>query len=168
MKQTPLRRTPLKRKAARPKRTGAEKCNWTGYACRKQAHVKVSDTERYCKGHATKVADKLVGDAVKDRDGWTCQLVGFNAKPCSGPEVYWCHIIPKGRYPSIRYEELNAITGCRDHHAAFDSSEIERRAWAVQRLGEAQLEALQHQAITTSSPKVAEVILAYRAGSGLS
>ncbi len=161
-----MKRSPIRRKAARPKRTGASKCNWPGYSCRKQAHVIVNEFERYCKGHATQTADKLVGDFVKDRDGWTCQLVGFNAKPCSSPGVYWCHLIPKGRYPSIRYEPLNAVTGCRDHHAALDSGEIERRRWIVARLGEAQFEALQQQAVTTSAPKVADVIRHYRTMKG--
>ncbi len=155
-RSTPIRRT------SRKKRTGVTVCNWPGYACRKEARVVVNEFERYCKTHATQTADKLVGDFVKDRDGWTCRLVGFNDKPCSTPGVFWCHIIPKGRYPSIRYEPLNAVTGCRDHHAAFDSSEIERRRWAIANLGDGPFGLLEHEAVTTSAPKVADVILHYR------
>lgn len=106
-------------------------------------------------------ADKLVGDYVKARDGYECQLVGFNDKPCGGP-LAWCHLIPKGRYGSVRWSPLNSVTGCRNHHMAFDTSPLEKNLWCEQRLGTAVWEHLQLVARTTDRPNPRDVIAAYQ------
>ena len=159
-----MKRTPLKRKSGKPKRKPSEVCDWSGHGCRRRADVKITETERYCNGHATDTADTLVGTYVKMRDNWTCQLVGFNDKPCYGlPAVYWCHLIPKGRYQSVRWNPSNAITGCAGHHKAFDESPLEKDLWIEQHiLGVEGYAALKHLAMTTTRPPVRDVILEFR------
>lgn len=109
----------------------------------------------------TKKADRLVGTFVKDRDGRTCQLVGFGG-PCGGP-LDWCHLIPRGgRGTSVRWSPLNAVAGCRRHHDLMDSSPAARAAWAEARLGAAVWEHLQLIARTTRQPDPRDVVAAFR------
>ena len=166
MRRTELKRkTPMARKSSKPKRPPSAICMWPNYRCRRQAKVKITDTERYCNGHATKTADNLVGTYVKIRDNWTCQLLGFNDKPCYGlPAVFWCHLIPKGRYQSVRWNPSNAITGCAGHHKAFDESPLEKDVWIEDHiLGVGGYRALRDLAMATTRPPVRDVVLEYRA-----
>lgn len=123
----------------------------------------MSDDERYCPTHATALADKLVGDFVKARDRYRCQLASFNGKPCYQPEaVFWCHLIPKGRYYATRWEPDNAVTGCAGHHKAFDMAPLERDIWCEKRLGPERWRELRVVAIRQKAVDVADVIRTYR------
>jgi len=125
--------------------------------------VQVEAGERYCAGHATDLADKLVGDFVKNRDQHRCVLQSFNRQPCYQPQqVYWCHMIPKGRYRATRWEPDNAVTGCAGHHMAFDNAPIEKDAWCEAWLGSTRWEQLRAQARGQKAVDVALVIQAYR------
>lgn len=136
--------------------------------CRKRPEIRLSEDERLCKGHARDLADKLVGDFVKARDGYRCQLRGFNAKPCWPNEeaVYWCHLIPKGRYGATRWVPLNAVAGCAGHHKAFDESPLEKDLWIEQRIGAEAFEELRLLARMGGGPSAAEIILRYRQNDG--
>ena len=162
MKRTPLKRkTPLKSKRSTPRRKPPVTC--AILRCSKRPTVTITSDERYCNSHATKIADKLVGDFVKARDGYRCQLTSFNHKPCYQPEaVYWCHVIPKGRYYGTRWEPDNAVTGCAGHHKAFDTAPLEKDDWAEAWLGTARFEELQQIAKIVKGVDVAEVIRRYR------
>lgn len=165
MKRTELKRkTPLKSKSARPRtRKPAARCAY-GPRCKKQPRVIVGPEERYCPGHATQVADKLVGDYVKERDLYRCQLTSFNDSPCYEPSVvYWCHLIPKGRYYATRWVPVNAVTGCAGHHKSFDTNPLERDEWCRDRLGAERWDSLRVQAMAQKSVDVAEVIQRFRA-----
>lgn len=162
MKRAPLERsTPIRRKAVAKRRRPAVRCSWSD-RCKKRPDVVISETERYCHGHATMTADALVGTFVKERDGWRCQLRSFNGRPCSSEQVYWCHLIPKGRYHATRWIPLNAVAGCAGHHKAFDEAPLEKDDWCEQRLGVAQWHDLKVQARRVKSVDVVEVIAFYR------
>lgn len=126
--------------------------------CNKRPVVKLAQGDR-CASHATDLADKLVGDFVKARDGYRCQLRSFNDEPCYRPEqVYWCHLIPKDRYYATRWEPDNAVTGCAGHHSAFDHAPLERDVWCEARLGPGRWGELRQLAIRQKAVDVADVI----------
>lgn len=165
-RKTPLRSTPTRKRS--PTKKPLRELVHCSYSprCKKRPREIVSPTERYCPAHATDVADKIIGDIVKARDGYRCQLVGFNAEPCYIPQqVYWCHIIPKGRYRPVRWEPDNAVTGCAGHHKAFDESPIEKDEWAERRLGSERWHELRVLARQARSVAAVDVIREAR-GSG--
>ena len=51
---------------------------------------------------------------VAARDNWTCQRCGKLACDIA-------HILPRGRYPELKYEEKNLICLCRDDHMATET-----------------------------------------------
>lgn len=163
------RSTPLRAKAATPKRKRPplKPCTYAGKGatiqrCARRPVVRVSDDERYCDRHATWIAGELVGDFVKARDGHRCQIASFNDRPCIGSELYACHLIPKGRYPVLRYEPDNITTGCMAHHKAFDEAPLEKEDWCRAYLGE-RYEELRRQAIEhPQRPDRAAVIIEFR------
>jgi hypothetical protein len=158
-----LKRSPIRGKRATPRARKPRASCSAAPRCKRQPSVRLGPEERVCKGHATAIADKLVGDYVKARDGWRCQLSDFNASPCWQPEaVYWCHLIPKGRYYATRWEPDNAVAGCAGHHKAFDTAPIEKDAWSERRLGADRWAELRQQAIRQKSTDVAEIIAKFR------
>lgn len=136
------------------------KCSWSS-RCNKRVTVRLED-EGWCDRHATWVADKAVGDFIKSRDGYECQLRSFNGRACVGSERYACHLIPKGRYPVLRYEPDNIVTGCMGHHMAFDQAPLEKDEWCRALLG-TRYDELRHQAIEhPKRPDRAAVIAEFR------
>jgi hypothetical protein len=123
--------------------------------------VRVSENERYCKGHATEEADRLVGDYVKARDDHSCVLYTFNDKACQGV-LSACHLIPKGRYGPSRWIPANIVSGCAAHHMAFDSSPLEKEDWIVRYLGAEHYDALKVVARSGAKYDPASVILRFR------
>jgi len=59
--------------------------------------------------------EDLLRQAVRARDK-TCQLAAAGMGKCGG-SLQVCHVIPKGRCPSLRYELDNVILGCFRHHS---------------------------------------------------
>lgn len=157
-----LRRTvPLRKKRAKPRPLPGARCSYSD-RCRRRARVVITPSERMCPTHATWTADKLVGDFVRHRDQ-RCILASFNALPCFAPQqLYWCHLFPKGTYPSLRYRTANAVAGCAGHHKAFDGRPIEKGRWIVAHLGEELVRALEHEALTERKEDVADVIRRFR------
>lgn len=122
----------------------------------------VTETERLCGRHATWTADKLVGDFVRNRDG-RCVLSTFTTGPCyQGSVLYWCHLIPKGRYAATRYDPENAVAGCAAHHKAFDESPLEKARWIVRHLGREEFDALEQRATHGVKPELGAVIRQFR------
>lgn len=129
--------------------------------CTKTATVIVSEDERYCKGHATETADRLVGDRVKARDGHTCVLYDFNSRPCMGV-LSAAHLVPKGRYGPARFIEANIISACASHHMAFDQSPLEKEEWIVRYLGAEHYGALKLVARSGAKYRPGDVIRCFR------
>jgi hypothetical protein len=161
---TLARRTPLRRRSAKPKRRPPTRCSFSS-RCGRRPGVILGPDERVCPTHATALADRLAGDYVKARDSYRCQLRGFNDQACYRPEaVYWCHLIPKGRYYSTRWEPDNAVTACAGHHKAFDESPVEKDDWILARLGAERWGRLRRIARRSKVVDVAEVVRTYRRG----
>jgi 5-methylcytosine-specific restriction endonuclease McrA len=160
-----MARTPLKRRrTGKPRRTGTAKCAYSD-RCKTFPRVIVTESERLCLRHATWTADKLVGDYVKARDR-RCVLAEsftFGNKGCSGSTLYWCHLIPKGRYGATRWIPENAITACAAHHKSFDENPLAKENWCADYLGSGAWEDLRETALLGSGMSVADVIVEYRA-----
>lgn len=152
----------MPRKRAKPRRRPAARCGYSP-RCKGRPNVIVSDTERLCGRHATWAADKLVGDFVRNRDG-RCVLASFApTTPCyQGDTLYWCHLIPKGRYSATRYDPENAVAGCAAHHKAFDEAPLEKARWIVRHLGRDEFDALEHRAMHGTKPEIGAVIRLFR------
>ena len=145
-----LTRSKPMRRSATKKRKPKARCSWSNRCPRRPGPTGL------CQTHAMWRAKQIVGDRVKARDG-RCVLQGFNASPCLGA-LQWAHLIPQGRYPSLRFVESNSIAACLRHHAAFDFSPVERELWCRRNLGE-RYEALQMMVIRKErGPTAAEVI----------
>jgi hypothetical protein len=96
----------VKRTRRKPRAAGtgcqAPKCR--GYVFREVGGI------RCCPKHA---ADRLVGNAVRARDGGACRRCG--APPPEGSVNDWAHVHPRSML-SIRWIEANSLTRCRRCH----------------------------------------------------
>jgi len=98
-------------------------CTWSNRCTRRPSAI-VTETERYCTTHARKVADRLVGRFVKNRDGWKCQRCGER----EGEQMQYAHVISRGaRF--IQYEPDNAVCLCRDCHYYFTMKPGQWSVW---------------------------------------
>lgn len=132
--------------------------------CTRRRAVVLGPDEQLCSTHARFEADHLVGTFVKQRDA-RCVLRGFRPDlACYSDELYWCHLIPKGRYPWLRYDPANAVAGCATHHKAFDTSPLEAREWAANHVGPELWERMESDAVEHrgASPEVDAVIIEFR------
>jgi hypothetical protein len=181
VRKTPLRRkTPLKPKSktARRKDSSRRCCYVTARAngatsrCTKEGTVVVGalagfpdEIERYCRGHGTQIADAEVKLFVLARDRHRCQLGSVNGKPCSGRDLFACHLLRKGTYHATRWTPGNVVAGCAGHHVFFDNHQAEWLDFCVARLGLEGFEGLLGFARAGNGPDAAYVIRAFRAES---
>lgn len=92
--------------------------------------------------------DKAWAEAVKERDGWTCQFCGYNA---TARGLHAHHIFSKGGHPAVRHDVSNGITLCLRHHLYFahrDPSAF--TLWLIGRMGKRKLDALERRANGTT------------------
>lgn len=93
-------------------------CSW-GRCKTKHAPVVVEEDERYCRKHATWVADKLVGDWVKRRDAMMCIRCGRSSL---STVIQWAHIQTRGKR-TIRWLTEpypgNSVALCQGCHYAY-------------------------------------------------
>ena len=159
-RKKPLTRKPAKRKAPRPGGCTTQRCG------RRPASVVIAPDERYCKTHAMKIADKLVGDYVK---GWygTCVAKpassSFWSGPvfnCSGGALQWAHLIPRG-YRAVRHSPDNAVALFPAHHRWFDTHPLEREDMIRDWLGD-EYDEMRALARTHVAQDLAEVIVEFR------
>jgi hypothetical protein len=146
------------------KRPVTNPCAWSN-RCKRRAPVVLDERERYCKPHAKRLADNLVGLFVKTRDAYTCQAC-FKAAP--GVAIQWAHIITRGA-PYIRWLVApypgNSIALCQGCHYAYTQNEgnwrrfIDRR-WVGHRDRLERIEADGERA--GNSVDVADIIREYR------
>ena len=68
------------------------------------------------------LADRVVGDWVRDRDGHACQLCHIQGR------MDWAHIHGRGA-PYIRYDPDNSLALCRTHHDFFGANPDDFKHW---------------------------------------
>ena len=159
MKRSALtRQTPLRAKRATPRTRKTSPCRVRG--CRAaSASVRVEADERYCRKHATAVADRACGAFVRARDP-RCVACG------SAGGVPWGQAHTRGmRY--VRWDALNSVGLCARCHFAYTRSparwvKFVERTWPGRwvRILHRELWAERH----AGAVDVAEVIRAYREG----
>jgi hypothetical protein len=124
-----MKRTPLKSKAAKPKRTTSPRCK--RQRCNKRAEI-----EGMCVSHAEEEADQSFQTWVKQRDGWMCTAVGVLPHTCL-PVMQAAHIVGR-RNHTVRYDPQNVHCLCLAAHKLVDQTgrEHAKYRWAVSILGE--------------------------------
>ena len=100
--------------------------------------------------------DALVSRKVRDRDGWRCVRCG------SKNNLGAAHILPKGRYPRLRFEEYNLVTLCwlPCHEGFWHKSPVDALIWLEQKYP-GRYHRLQEMAATAAKPDVKALIAAY-------
>jgi hypothetical protein len=114
-----MKRTPIQRKPAKPKKRPAMPCCWSN-RCKTRPAVFVTEDSRYCKTHAAKIADAVVGTWVKYVRDLRCQSCGAE------DDLEWAHIRSRGAHPSLHWyvgpstdEPGNSLALCRGCHFNF-------------------------------------------------
>jgi hypothetical protein len=105
-----VKRTPIKRKRATPRRTTTPRCTIRG--CKKPAKIR-----SWCVSHAEQTADRLFSRWVRDRDG-RCTAAGVLDGECKGI-LQAAHIVGR-RNHSVRFEPYNVHSLCAAHHYTVD------------------------------------------------
>jgi hypothetical protein len=54
---------------------------------------------------------------IRGRDGFICQIRNKDNRKCGG-DLQAMHIVTRG-VPGIKYDKLNGLCGCRDHHKYY-------------------------------------------------
>lgn len=120
-RSAPLKRkTALRSKAAKKKRTTSPRC--VRLRCNNPIEVPELGL---CKKHAKKMADTLFAVVVKQRDDYTCQVCG---KTRENAVIECAHVVGRGEL-SIRFNLDNAMALCKGCHYAYTMSEANWRAW---------------------------------------
>lgn len=118
------RRTPMRAQRPKPRRRPALRCaGWN--ACKARIAVWISEAEGYCKTHAMRLADKLVGTFIKTRDR-ACLHCGKR------DDLEWAHIRSRGM-KFIRYDLDNSVALCRGHHFYFTRNPGAWDLWVEER-----------------------------------
>lgn len=114
-----LRRTPLARKRATPRRRPSVTCSWTIELCHAiYTPIVISETERYCRSHGERVADVVFSMWVRERDGECVR--------CRGHADDAAHVIVRSNHYA-RYDPEGAVALCRKDHAWFTDHEHDWR-----------------------------------------
>lgn len=143
------RKTGLRKKAAKKRRVAA---TCSVLRCKRRPLT----TASLCLTHATREADRLVGNYVKARDG------GCVASGVHNGGLQWAHIVSR-RYRGVRWDPAAAVTLCAGHHTYYTMRPLEWEAWVDERLGEEAHRDLKHRALAFDGRvNVADVIAAYR------
>jgi hypothetical protein len=122
-----VKRTPIKRKRATPRRTTTPRCTIRG--CNKPAKIR-----GWCVSHAEQVADRLFSRWVRDRDG-RCTAAGVLDGECKGI-LQAAHIVGR-RNHSVRFSPSNVHSLCAAHHYTVDQhgQESAKYRWGCACLG---------------------------------
>lgn len=125
---TLTRTTPLRKKAAKKRRTTSPRCS------NRQCHQRAV-AAGFCISHAEKRADDLFSLWIRERDA-QCTAEGVLPTPCRG-RLQCAHVIGR-RKQTTRFDPANAHGACEGHHQHVDQHESlgAKYRWAVSRLGE--------------------------------
>jgi 5-methylcytosine-specific restriction endonuclease McrA len=101
--------------------------------------------KRDSRGKLRELADDLFSLYIRTRDEWTCRRCGslkWQVMQCA-------HLMPKGAYPALRYEERNAICLCYGCHKHMTHRWFEWQAFLAARIldGQAGVHALGMEAM---------------------
>jgi hypothetical protein len=144
--KTGLKRTPMKRTAARPKRPKKP--------TRTQLKRKADDMfSRLVRARGVCAAAKFTLPPAR--------LMGFDAKEgirCS-QNLQCAHLVPR-RYLSVRWDEGNAVAMCGAHHTYFTHFPIHFDLWVTAWMGPHAWMALKQKAIMASGAPPYEAIIA--------
>ncbi len=121
-----MKRTPLKRKAAKRKRGPAVTCS--NRQCRKRV-----DVEGFCTTHSYKEADRRFSLFIRARDG-RCMAAGLFGLSCRGP-LQNAHIIRRGSYKATLFDPENCVAMCKAHHVFVDLHQVHLDNFAEGHLG---------------------------------
>lgn len=144
-----MKKSPLRKKRATPRRQAAVTCASRG--CKRPPR-----TESLCRTHATARADKLMGDFVKARDGG-CVARGKHAGP-----IQWAHIVSR-RYRAVRWDPNNAVALCAGHHMYFTPRPLEWDTWVTAHIGAEAYADLRRRALDDAPTDPGDVIRTYGA-----
>ena len=101
--------------------------------------------ERAAKKRLRNKLDKEWSEAVKERDGWTCQKCGRTTN------LNAHHIFGKKAHPATRHDVEVGICLCAGCHIFWAHKEgAEFTLWLIDRLGKRKLDALRRRANTTT------------------
>ena len=137
-----MKRTPLKRKAARTRRPPPVTCSVRG--CKRRPGT----NSPMCIQHLEAKADRLFSLWVRERDGYCTFPLDDRTGPCGRVEALQAaHIIGR-RTKATRFDPQDVWALCRDHHVMVDQHgrEHAKYDWAVSLLGEGGFAALRERA----------------------
>ena len=146
-----MKRTPLKPKRAKPRRTRLPRCQVRG--CKR-----IARHAGFCKSHATDRADAAIGRVVRSRPG-PCEATKLwdGARfECSGP-FHCCHLVSR-KYRNTRWDERNLVKMCASHHAYFDRNPVQRENTILLWLGADAWRQLKTRALDPSFDWRAEMV----------
>lgn len=125
MKRTELKRTPMKRKAAKPRRVAA-KCSVL--RCKRRP-----TGTGMCATHSTAVADRLWSRRIRDRDAGCTAARAFPEMDCNG-SLQAMHLVSR-RYHATRWTLDNGRAGCAAHHTYLTLHPLEHLEFCERVLG---------------------------------
>jgi hypothetical protein len=146
-----LKRSPLSRKRAKPRRQRLPRCEVRGCS-------RIARFVGLCKTHATKRADIAISRIVRSRPG-PCEATKLwdgAAFDCSGP-FHCCHLISR-MYRGTRWDLDNVVKMCASHHAYFDRHPVERENTILLWLGASRWRDLKRKAIDPALDWQAEMV----------
>jgi len=137
------RRTLLQQKAPLRRAAQLKRSSWF-----KRRRALKSPTSKYI---ALDELDSLARQIILIRDGFKCVRCGAGPKPGRGGGLHASHILPKGSYPSMRYELKNLIALCWSCHLGpkgWHKNPLEATKWLAEKYGQDRIEHLRYLAFT--------------------
>ena len=122
-----MKRTPIKRRRAAPRRTTTPRC--VKQRCNKRAEI-----QEMCVSHAEQTADDAFSLWIRERDGG-CTAAGVLPEECEG-HLQAAHTVGR-RNHAVRFSPQNVGSLCQRHHMMVDQAGAEHAKfiWATHRLG---------------------------------
>ena len=104
---------------------------------------------RSVRGEEEKALDAMLREYVMRRDQNRCRRCGKEPRKGRGQALETAHILPKGKYPSLRYVTDNVLALCHAcHHGFAHKDPLGMTLWLSETLGEEHLKRLQHYRVT--------------------
>ena len=89
-------------------------------------------------------ADKAISDYIRAKAGWRCERCNA-AHPPPTQALHCSHYFGRGNW-GTRFEPLNLSALCMGCHRHFTAQPELHREWMLERIGEAELDALRMKA----------------------
>ena len=134
-----MKRTPLRRKAAKPRRTTLPRC--TVQRCKRIARI----SNGMCKTHGEVLADTRMSLWIRNRAGNRCEAEGWFGFDCKPPLVC-AHGWGRG-YHATRYTPENLLALCSAHHIFVDTHQAHKDSLWTAKIGAPRWQALREIAV---------------------